>query len=112
MIVEIKKVKITKSILTQLTPPMLNNIAQYEVLGWVFDKSKFILLYNNEGKSLYKMRVLMNIRIDSDKPNQVSYSINGLSSFKLFQSNQEALNWCALIHTIQSQAKIQGQLYI
>jgi len=112
MIVELKKVKITKSILSQLTSPLFNEIAKYEVLGWVFDKSKYILLYNKETKTLSKMRVLFSLRIDSQKPNQVLYMRNGLASFKAFQSNQEALNWCALINTIQSQAIIQGQLFI
>lgn len=112
MIVELKKVKITKSILSQLTSPMFKDISNYEVLGWVFDKSKYILLYNKETKTLSKMRVLFGLRIDSHKPNQVLYTQNGLASFKAFHSNQEALNWCALINTIQSQAIIQGQLFI
>ena len=112
MIVELKKVKITKSILSQLTSPLFNEIGKYEVLGWVFHKSKYILLYNKETKTLSKMRVLFGLRVDSQKPNQVIYTQNGLSSFKAFHSNQEALNWCALINTIQSQAIIQGQLFI
>lgn len=112
MIVELKKVKITRSILSQLTSPVLTEMQNYEVLGWVFDKSKFILLYNRQTQSLSKMRVFFNLRIDNDKASQVLFTINGMASFKAFPSYSEALNWCTLINTIQSQAKIQGQLFI
>ena len=112
MIVELKKVKITKSILSQLTSPIYNEISKYEVLGWVFEKSKFILLYNKDSNSLSKMRWLLNIRIDNNKPNQVLFSANGMASFKSFPTYKQALDWCALIYTIQSQAIIQGQLFI
>lgn len=112
MIVELKKVKITKSIFNQLTGPLLDINSNYEVLGWVFDKGKYILLYNKETNSLSKMRTFINLRIDLEIPNQALFTISGLNTFKLFASSKEALNWCAKINIIQTEANLKGQLYI
>src|SRR5690606_4745446 len=112
MIVVLKKVKITTSILSQLTSPIYNEISKYELLECIFETSRFILLYNKDSNSLSKMRWLLNIRIDNHKPNQVLFNTNGLASFKSFPTYQQALDWCVLINTIQSQAIIQGQLFI
>lgn len=112
MVVELKKVKITKSIFNQLTGPLLDTDSNYEVLGWVFDKGKYILLYNKETNSLAKMRTFSNLRIDPDKPNQALFTISGLNTLKPFPTSQDAMKWCAQINIIQTEANLKGQLYI
>lgn len=112
MIVEIRKVKITRSVFNQLVSPSFENIGDYEVLGWVYEKGKFILLHCKQRGSLCKMRVLSNLRIDPDKASQVLFSLNGMASCKSFQTQDDALRWCSITNTIHSEAKLRGQLYI
>ncbi|MBB2951993.1 hypothetical protein [Sphingobacterium sp. JUb56] len=112
MVVELKKVKITKSIFNQLTGPLLDTDSKYEVLGWVFDKGKYILLYNKETNSLAKMRTFSNLSIDPKMPNCALIAVNGLNKLKSFPTGQDALNWCAKINIIQTEANLKGQLYI
>ncbi|MBE8712558.1 hypothetical protein [Sphingobacterium hungaricum] len=114
MVVELKKVKITKSIFNQLLSPGLSTdtLRKHQVLGWVFDKSRYILLYHPDTNSLSKFPLISNMKIDERKPNQVSFMIKGMASSVQLSGYSDSINWIVLINEIQTKAKIEGQLYI
>lgn len=68
MIVELKKVKITKSIFNQLLSPQLHALCRntdYKILGWIYEKGKkYILLYRTDDNSLHKLLPITNMVVD------------------------------------------------
>ncbi|WP_312190248.1 hypothetical protein, partial [Sphingobacterium sp.] len=75
MLVEIKKVKITKSIFNQIRKidlSILNSDRDLEEniisLGWIFADHKYVLLQNKGTKDLYKWLVMQTICIDESDP--------------------------------------------
>lgn len=114
MIVELKKVKITKSIFNQLVSPALSlqGLNSVQVLGWVFDKNRFILLYNPETNALSRLSTISNMKIDYIKPNIVNFSVRGMTSNVQLAGMSDAHSWIARINEINSLARIDGQLFI
>lgn len=114
MIVELRKVKITKSIFNQLLKPIFQDLKKqdYQVLGWVFEKTRFILLYFPETNSLKKMPFISDLNIDERRPRTVSFKMQGFISLVDLSSYTEAKDWIAMINELQSTAKIKGQIFI
>ena len=119
MLVEIKKVKITKSIFNQIRKidlAILNSNQYLEEniisLGWVFADHKYVLLQNKENKDLYKWLVMQTICIDHDDPKRIDYSTSGRFGSRRFLSEQEATNFFRTVLAIQKDAKVKGQLFI
>lgn len=119
MLVEIKKVKITKSIFNQIRKidlAILNSDRDLEEnilsLGWVFADQKYVLLQNKETKDLYKWLVMQTICIDQDDPKRIDYASSGRFGSRRFMSEQEATNFFKTVLSLQKDAKEKGQLFI
>lgn len=119
MLVEIKKVKITKSIFNQvptLDLAILNSDRDLEEnvrpLGWIFSNQKYVLLQNKDTKDLYKWLVMQTICIDQGDPKRINYSISGRYGTRRFMFEQDATNFFRAVISFQQQAKEKGQLFI
>lgn len=115
MIVELRKVKINKSIFNQLFKPSFPELLKencYEVLGWAYDKNRYILLYFNETNSLNKMPFLSEMKIDERRPNVVYFKLLGYAGLVELPSYSDSIKWIAKLNEIQSEARIKGQIFI
>ena len=115
MIVELKQVKITRSIFNQLLYPFFPDLLKdqnFKVLGWVFNKSRYILLYYPESNSLKRVPIISDLKIDETKPTRVYFKIHGQLKFVEMGGYSEAINWITKINTIDLEAKAAGQLFI
>lgn len=112
MIVQLKKVKITKSIFNQLLSFNPLQLENYTVLGWVFIEGKFVLLQHKEDQTLVRWKFVQDLVISSGNTKEVLFSVGGKKSFKKFLFDQDAIDYCRVVHMIQTEAKIKGQLYI
>jgi len=119
MLIEIKKVKITKAIFNQvptLDLAILNHDRDLEEnivsLGWVFANQKYALLQNKDTKDLYKWLVMQTICIDQSDPKRIDYSISGRYGSRRFMFEQEATNFFRTVLALQKDAKAKGQLFI
>lgn len=112
MIVELKQVKITRSIFNQLLYPFFPDLLKdqnFKVLGWVFNNSRYILLYYPESNSLKRVPVISDLKIDETKPTRVYFKIHGQLKFVEMGGYSEAINWITKINTIDLEAKVAGQ---
>lgn len=112
MVVELKKVKITKSIFDQLLSPLLNDLSKYEVLGWVFHKARYILLYDPDSKSLFRMPVITDMKIEQQRPWIVNFMQKGYAASVKLSGYHESNQWITKVHEVQVEARIKGQVFI
>ncbi len=115
MIVELKKIKITKSIFEQLLGPALTDVSsidKYQVLGWVYHKGRYILLYDPESKSLCRMPLISGMKIEQQRPQAVNFMQKGYACCVKLSSYNESKQWIAKIHEVQAEARLKGQAFI
>ncbi|TJY63805.1 hypothetical protein FAZ19_16185 [Sphingobacterium alkalisoli] len=112
---ELRKVKITKSIFNQLLAPGLASLLrddQYEVLGWVFDRIRYILIYDQETKALYRLPLIKDMKIEQQRPQIVNFNIKGYASSVQLSGYNESNRWITRVHEIQTEARVKGQIFI
>lgn len=118
MIVELKKVKITKSIANQLQMASISQLNGYEVLGWYINKTKNILFYHSLTKSLayypyfdevkpkelrYGEEIKFRVEVCKIRYNSILYGCD---------SEQESIELMKLFNLVKHNAILKGQLFI
>ncbi len=112
MIVELKKLKITKSIFSQLMSLNALQFENYTVLGWVFVQGRNVILQHKEDKTLVKWKIVQDLKIAEDDPKRVYCNINGKAWTRRFLFTQDATDYCRAVNIIQTEARLNGQIFI
>ncbi|WP_437918565.1 hypothetical protein [Sphingobacterium sp. LRF_L2] len=115
MVVEIRKAKITKAIFNQILAPSLPDLVrneELEVLGWVFDKTRYILLQDTGKQAVYRLPIISDMKVDFRRPDHVDFKSKGYSVAVQLSGLEECNRWITRIHEIQSEARVKGQIFI
>lgn len=111
--VEIKKLKITKQIFSQLRRPFLENITALNILGIVYlpKELPYIILYNEESKTPYKYPLFKEVSNNDNTlvvklgGNYIDacYSLKDLNEVNIAKEN---------LNQMKEIAKEKGQIFI
>lgn len=113
MTVEIRSLKLSRSLFTQLVAPDLRTSQpeDYEVLGWVFIKEKFILVRDRKNSVINRVRPVV---ITGRLPDgcTVTYKAGKLAGSKRFQNFLEADRWMAMMRRFMAESIEKGQIFL
>lgn len=115
MVVELRKLKITKGIFQQLLSPVLASLLtneSLEVIGWVHYNGRYVLLYDTENKSLFRMSLIGDMKIEQRNPRIVNFMTRGYVTSVQLSGYNESNRWITRVHEIQTEAKVKGQIFI
>ena len=117
MIVEIKKTKLTKSIISQISLASCKDLesSQFEVIGWCVNKGKWIILYNPITNELRKYYFITDIlRGFNEKKFYVNVKFGTLYVSVTYTSKDENENniFFVKITAIKLAAEEKGQFFI
>lgn len=113
MTVEIRALKLSKTLFNQLVSPDLrtNHPGDYEVLGWVFIKERFIIVHDKRNNVLNRIRPIL---ITGRLPDgcTVTYKSGKLVGSKRFQNFLEADRWMAMMRRFMAESIEKGQIFL
>lgn len=115
MTVEIKKTKITASIMGQMRSSTVIDFKRGELLGWcVYKKTKWGVIYRSDLKELSKFYCFEKVKVDENY-----FRVNVVFSDGAFQlgeitfpNREEALKYEVLLNKVKTQTFLKGQFYL
>lgn len=113
MTVEIRTLKLSRSLFNQLVSPDLRTRQpeDYEVLGWVFVKEKFIVVRDRKNDVINRLRPVVITGRLSDGCT-VTYKSGKLNGSKRFQNFLEADRWMAMMRLFMAESIEKGQIFL
>lgn len=110
--VEIKKTKFTRAIYKQIVMAEISNleyINRLEVIGWIYDKSRFVILLDKANGVMYKMGWYSDIHYAQG----VIFLIENKAR-KHFRARfaDEAKDVCHSLIVLMNDARNKGQIFI
>lgn len=113
MTVEIRTLKLSRSLFNQLVAPDLRTSQpeDYEVLGWVFIKERFIVVHDKRSNVLNRIRPVI---ITGKSPDgcTVMYKAGKLAGSLRFQNFLEADRWMAMMRRFMAESIEKGQIFL
>lgn len=113
MEVELRKVKVTKSVVSQLSMAVSYDMVPENVLGWYFTGKGFthILIYDQKTKSPYKYILNFTTKIIAE--HILLVKVKGFEQFRYqCQSSDHALRLEANLNACVARAKELGQIFL
>lgn len=120
MEVEIKKAKITKSILGQICFATTENLFASKVLGWcIFSGRSRIILYNEEKKLLYQYRFYSKLEVTQTKDGKHTddyyvafFEGHNIPDYLKFDTKERAQVYVNRANDVIKKAMELGQFYV
>ena len=115
MEVQLKRTKITKSIMSQVMLASITQMTKLKVLGWVLhDHKQKILFYDSSINNLMYTRFPKSIEKDGDNKIRYTYLDRGITNSIFYQLDTEELRDKTFDQLIQMKdnAKLLGQIFL